>query len=202
MRRLGDVQGARRRHLVDPLRGREGRFTTAHRDGRPVADGRLRADVRHAGSAREASASPQGPRGEGIPKREGTRRVAVPAIIQGLWKADLFVGHVDSDRWVGTTVKTQASKLEAARGLRVGIVPSRSGSHEAVIRDEQKNLVVCPLPHDGAFMEIFYEGWGVVQQVLAADVQMPSEAALPRPAERYVPRLSSIDARIFGARRH
>jgi hypothetical protein len=44
--------------------------------------------------------------------------------------------------------------------------------------DEQKNLVVCPIPH-GRFVEVFYQV-GIVQQFIAADAP-PQEVALPRP---------------------
>jgi hypothetical protein len=37
-------------------------------------------------------------------------------------------------------------------------------------------------------MEVFYEGWGVVKQFIAADAKVPREAYLPRPAHRQVAR--------------
>ena len=45
-------------------------------------------------------------------------------------------------------------------------------------------------------MEIFYQAWGIVQQVIAADAQLPREVALPRPAERQVARYL-VDRREF-----
>lgn len=45
-------------------------------------------------------------------------------------------------------------------------------------------------------MEVFYEGWGVVQQFIAADAELPKEVALPRQAERQVAR-SLVDRRDF-----
>jgi hypothetical protein len=119
-------------------------------------------------------------------KREA--RDALPWSMSGLWKADLFVGNTDADRWVGTTVKINPNQLEGARGLRIGIVPAREGATDRVRRDDQRNLVICPLPYDGAFMEVFYEGWGVVQQFIRADAHLPKEVALPRQAERQVAR--------------
>jgi hypothetical protein len=113
-------------------------------------------------------------------------RLDLPWSIAGLWKADLFVGHTDSDRWVATTVKINQAHLEGAQGLRIGIVPSRQGARDAIRRDDDRNLVVCPLPYDGSFMETFYQGWQVVKQFIAADAAMPSEVALPRQAERQV----------------
>ena len=119
-------------------------------------------------------------------KREA--RIALPWSISGLWKADLFVGNTDSDKWVGTTVKINPQHLEGARGLRIGIVPARAGATDTIRRDDQRNLVVCPLPYDGAFMEVFYAGWGVVQQFIAADARLPKEIALPRQPDRQVAR--------------
>jgi hypothetical protein len=55
--------------------------------------------------------------------------------------------------------------------------------------DERKNLIVCPLLHDGNFMQVFYEGWQVVQTFLTADARVPAEAALPRPPMREVARM-------------
>jgi hypothetical protein len=120
--------------------------------------------------------------------RRRADRDALPWSIGGVWKADLFVGYTDSDRWVATTVKINAQQLEGARGLRIGIVPMRGGRNDVIRRDDEKNLVICPLPHDGSFMEVFYLGWGVVQQFIAADAQIPREAALPRQADRQVAR--------------
>lgn len=36
--------------------------------------------------------------------RRPTTRASLPTSINGLWKADLFLGCTDSDRWIGTTV--------------------------------------------------------------------------------------------------
>ncbi|KQX07196.1 MULTISPECIES: hypothetical protein [unclassified Leifsonia] len=128
--------------------------------------------------------------------RSRAGRDALPQSISGLWKADLFVGATDLDRWVGTTVKINETALEGARGLRVGVVPTRHGVSDAVRKDESRNLVICPLPYDGEFMEIFYMAWEVVQAVLAADARMPREVNLPRAAQREVAR-RLVDRRSF-----
>lgn len=128
--------------------------------------------------------------------RQKEARFQLPWSISGLWKADLFVGFTDSDRWVGTSVKINRDHLEPARGLRVGIVPTREGKSDAIVVDEARNLVICPLPRDGAFMEVFYQGWGIVRQFLAADARMPREVNLPRAAERQVAQ-SLVDRRDF-----
>lgn len=121
--------------------------------------------------------------------RRPTTREALPSSIRGLWKADLFLGMRDIDRWVGTTVKINPGQLEPAKGLRVGIVPSRELKTDKVRFEESKNLVVCPLPFDGSFMEIFYIAWGIVQQFIAADAYVPKPASLPVAQHRTVARL-------------
>ena len=128
---------------------------------------------------------------EGIAQafRRPQAREALPYSISGIWKADLFLGKTDSDRWVATTVKVNPRRLEGARGLRVGIVPATEGATDAPYKDDRRNLVVCPLLHDGDFMEVFYRGWEVVQTFLAADAQVPSTAALAPPAMRQVARM-------------
>lgn len=118
--------------------------------------------------------------------RKPAARKQLPQSISGLWKADLFLGFTDSDNWVGTSVKINRSHLERARGLRVGIIPAREGTTDRIEKDDRRNLVVCPLPHDGSFMETFYKGWNVMQQVMAAKGKMPKEVAIPRPPERQV----------------
>lgn len=85
-------------------------------------------------------------------------------------------------------MKINPDHLESAQGLRIGIVPAREGRSDRVQRDNSRNLVVCPLPYDGAFMEIFYSGWSVVRSFIAADAQLPKEVALPQPASRQVAR--------------
>jgi hypothetical protein len=128
--------------------------------------------------------------------RRPAARIALPWSISGLWKADLFIGKTDTDRWVGTTVKVNPARLEGARGLRVGIVPASHTETDAPYVDNQRNLVVCPLLHDGNFMQVFYEGWQVVQAFLDADGDMPTEVALPRPPMREAARML-VDRRDF-----
>lgn len=128
--------------------------------------------------------------------RRQSARLALPQSISGLWKADLFLGTADADRWVGTSVKINANHLAGARGLRIGVIPSRQGRSDMITRDDSKNLVICPLPHDGEFMEVFYRGWSIVQQFIAADARLPGEVFLPNPLERQVAR-SLVERREF-----
>lgn len=120
--------------------------------------------------------------------RRPNARLALPYSINGLWKADLFLGRPDTDYWVGTTVKINPKDLHGADGLRIGIIPTLQGKSDAVVRDETKNLIVCPLPYDGEFMQIFYEGWEIVQSFIQSDARVPREVDLPRPDHRRVAR--------------
>jgi hypothetical protein len=118
--------------------------------------------------------------------RKPTTRLNLPQSIRGLWKADLFLGSPEPDQWVGTSVKINPARLESAPGLRIAIVPAGSGKSDTVVRDEHKNLVVCPIPHDGSFMEVFYEGWRIVQALCASDFNMPGEIDIPSAIHREV----------------
>jgi hypothetical protein len=121
--------------------------------------------------------------------RRPNTRPNLPQSIRGLWKADLFLGSVVPDHWVGTSVKINPTRLEAAPGLRIAIVPTQSGRSDAIRRDHAKNLVICPVPHDASFMQVFYEGWRVVQALCESDFKMPAEVDLPSPADREVARV-------------
>ncbi|MFF8727235.1 hypothetical protein ACF073_12185 [Streptomyces sp. NPDC015171] len=112
----------------------------------------------------------------------------LPHSISGLWRTDLFLGCVATDYWVATTVKINPTQLKGDRGLRIGIVPAVQGASDRVYLDDHRNLVVCPLPYDGSFVETFYLAWEVIRAFFASDAQLPKEVALPRPAARTVAR--------------
>ena len=120
--------------------------------------------------------------------RSAKAREALPQSMSGLWRADLFVGASEEDRWVGATVKINPKQLQGDRGLRIGIVPETQGASDAVRKDDSKNLVICPVPYDEAFMETFYGGWQIVQTFLAAHARLPKPVALPSGAHRQVAR--------------
>jgi hypothetical protein len=126
-------------------------------------------------------------------RRPGTR-LNLPQSIRGLWKADLFLGSTETDHWVGTTVKINPARLESAKGLRIAVIPSLAGRSDGISIDEQKNLVLCPMPHDDSFMQVFYEGWRIVQALCEMDFNMPREIDIPNPTHREV-------ARVFVERR-
>lgn len=118
--------------------------------------------------------------------RKPSERQKLPNSINGLWKADLFVGKPEEDRWVGTTVKINKSQLESAKGLRLAIVPSRQGKSDAIEYSETKNLVICPMPYDQSFVEIFYQAWYDVKQFFNADATVPTEKWIPHGDDRFV----------------
>lgn len=120
--------------------------------------------------------------------RKPPARNFLPGSISGLWKADLFTGNRDTDKWIGTTLKINPRLLEGAKGLRLGIVPASEGESDKIYHDSSKNLIVCPLPYDRSFMQVFFQAWEVVVQFLKADAQVPSESFLPRPPSRQVAR--------------
>lgn len=118
--------------------------------------------------------------------RKPSEREKLPSSINGLWKADLFVGKAEPDKWIGTTVKINRSQLEAAKGLRMAIVPAKQGKKDSIYVDDMKNLVVCPLPYDHEFTEIFYRSWILVKTFLNSGAKMPSESHLALGADRFV----------------
>jgi hypothetical protein len=120
--------------------------------------------------------------------RRPIARDFLPGSVSGLWKADIFAGNRDSDKWIGTTLKIHPRLLEGAKGLRLGIVPASEGESDKIHPDVVKNLIICPLPYDRSFMHVFFQAWEVVVQFLNADAKVPSENYLPRPPSRQVAR--------------
>ena len=118
--------------------------------------------------------------------RKPSEREKLPNSINGLWKADLFVGKSEEDRWIGTTVKSNPRQLEGARGLRLAIVPSHQGKSDKIYYYETKNLIVCPMPYDESFVEIFYQGWNDVKLFFNAKAKVPSEGYVPHGDDRFV----------------
>ena len=100
--------------------------------------------------------------------RRAEARNKLPRSINGLWKADLFLGNKDSERWVGTTVKVNTVHLVGAQGLRIGVYP-RVNLADTPRLDQDLNLIRLPLPYDGGFMELFYKAFFLVRAFLAAD---------------------------------
>ncbi|MCZ7528632.1 MAG: hypothetical protein M5U14_21015 [Acidimicrobiia bacterium] len=117
--------------------------------------------------------------------RRAEARNKLPRSINGLWKADLFVGNKESEKWVGTTVKSNALHLEGAQGLRIGIYP-RVTPNESPRFDDDLKLVRLPLPYDGGFMELFYKSFYLVRAFIAADARVPPPVSLPDGEDRFI----------------
>lgn len=117
--------------------------------------------------------------------RRNEERNRLPRSITGLWKADLFLGNHVRDGWVGTTIKINPSQLQGAQGLRIGIYPRRNDA-DRPRKDEDLNLIRCPLPYDGEFMEVFYKSFFLVRAVLRADARVPRPVDLPDAEDRLI----------------
>lgn len=75
--------------------------------------------------------------------------------------------------------------FEGAAGLRIGIYPeTRAG--EGPTNDETNNLILCPLPYDNSFMELFHSAFFTLKQLLLADAKLPKPVNLPNSADRFV----------------
>ncbi len=112
-------------------------------------------------------------------------RNTLPRSINGLWKADLFIGNPSVDRWVGTTVKVKPGALESAQGLRVGIYP-KANEKDVPRRDDNLNLIRLPLPYDSAFMELYYKSFYLVRAFLKSDAKIPPPVQLPDAEDRFI----------------
>jgi hypothetical protein len=117
--------------------------------------------------------------------RSAKHRERLPPSIRGVWRTDLFVGSPSEDRWVATTMKINATDLEGDAGIRVGLYPERKKG-ESPSHDTSKNLILCPIPYNASFMELFYSSFFLVKQFLAADAQLPKPVALPSSDDRHV----------------
>jgi hypothetical protein len=117
--------------------------------------------------------------------KSATHREKLPPSIRGVWRTDLFVGSPTEDRWVATTMKINPTDLEGDAGIRVGLYPERKKG-ESPSHDAAKNLILCPIPYNASFMELFYSSFFLVKQFLAADAQLPKPVALPSSDDRHV----------------
>lgn len=60
---------------------------------------------------------------------------------------------------------------------------------EGDYKDESKNLIVCPLPHDFSFMQKFYEGMRIIQALMDTDFKEPKPVDIPHPQHREAARV-------------
>ena len=113
--------------------------------------------------------------------RFNNARENLPMFINGIWKADLFIGNTDTDMWVAASVKINPLALGFARGLAIGIVPSRWEQERPC--QIQNGMIICPLLYDNNFMQFFYSAWRIVYYFIKNDAKIPHERFLDRVEE-------------------
>ncbi len=86
----------------------------------------------------------------------------------------MFLGNPGPDQWVGVTVKSTAARLQADKGLRIGIYPAQFATNESPRVDDDLNLIRLPLPYDGGFSETFNAAWAIVRAVLRNKARLPT----------------------------
>jgi len=112
-------------------------------------------------------------------------REKLPSSIRGLWRADLFVGSPNTNQWIGTTLKINKDQLVGDIGLRVGMYPEKKKGEKPVY-NEKLNLIMCPLPYDGLFMEMFYKSFFIIRAIVGSDCNMPKPIDLPDSGDRLI----------------
>jgi hypothetical protein len=110
-------------------------------------------------------------------------RSNLPSAIAGIWKADLFLGTRESNRWVAATVKSNPRDVTWHPGLRVAIHPATKGYEELCDED---GLIRIPLPYDFGFMHYFHEAFAIVRSLLKSHDRPPSPHQVIDPAARYI----------------
>ena len=114
--------------------------------------------------------------------RDPDARSSLPSSIAGVWKADLFLGSRQSNRWVAATVKLNPWDVSWHPGLRVAIHPIRNGDE---LRDDA-GLVRIPLPYDFGFMHFFYQAFVIVRSLVRSGDRLPSPTEVIEPPARYI----------------
>lgn len=115
---------------------------------------------------------------EGIQKsfRSYSARNNLPVSINGIWKADLFIGNTDTDIWVAASVKINHLALRYANGLAIGIVSSRWEQERPC--QAKNGMIICPLLYENSFMQFFYSAWRIVSYFIKNDAKIPHERVL------------------------
>ncbi len=103
-------------------------------------------------------------------------RKNLPVSITGIWKADLFIGNTDTDMWVAASVKINHLALRYARGLAIGIVPSKWEQERPC--QMRNGMIVCPLLYENNFMQFFYSAWRIVSCFIKNDAYVAHERVL------------------------
>lgn len=92
----------------------------------------------------------------------------LPDRVKKIWKTDLFISGIDSNRHFATTVKSNIAALEGGRGLRLAVVPESPGGNPAGVRfDQEKQLWIVSLADPNGFMGLFDDGYRAVARAIA-----------------------------------
>lgn len=74
------------------------------------------------------------------------------------------------------------------KSVTIGVYPEeRRGDGPSF--DKTRNLILCPVPYDGGFMEVFQGAFFIVKTFLDADAAVPKPVILYLSADRYVAKL-------------
>ena len=119
----------------------------------------------------------------GVPAERGAKQAA--RSISGLWKADLFLGNPDSEKWVGTTVKSNANGLVGAQGLRIGIYP-KVNAKDAPRKDDDLRLIRLPLHTTESSWSCSGSRSSSVGAFFRARGKVPPPISLPDAEDRFV----------------
>jgi len=87
----------------------------------------------------------------------------LPARVKKIWKTDLFINGVGTNRHFATTVKSNVDHLEGGAGLRLAIVPENADRSPAGVRwDSNKRLWIVSLADPDGFMGLFNDTYRAI----------------------------------------
>ena len=91
----------------------------------------------------------------------------LPERVKKIWKTDLFISGVSSNRHFATTVKSNVDALEGGEGLRLAIVPEHAGRSPSGVRyDGNRGLWVVSLADPDGFMGLFDDAYRAVGRAI------------------------------------
>ena len=88
--------------------------------------------------------------------------------IKKIWKTDLFLSTIDGKKHLAATVKSNFAQLEGGQGLRIGIVPESTHSHNpaGVSYNQKHGLWVVSLADPNGFMGLFNDAYHAVARAI------------------------------------
>ncbi len=87
--------------------------------------------------------------------------------IRQIWKTDIFLSNQDESRYVAASIKSNWRQLEAARGIRIGIVPEATDLKARAYRPH-KGMHLAVLPDPDGFMGLFNDAYQAVGRAVAS----------------------------------